>query len=387
MPAPRDLMTATLRFGQMLRAAGPRRHRLRGDGRRARARGGRPDGSRRGVPARSARCWPRASRSFPPSTAASTPSGSSTPTRGRGSTGLVGRRSRREARGRGASAASMSAAAGEAGAGRARGLGGGRAPDDGEPLEVPGHERPRGAHGPGLLHVSRRGPRRGRPPHGADRPAAGPAREPPPAADPPGRACSTSGARMRANMMKARDHRAPAPGAPAPEGAPRAALRRVRLDGPVQPLPSPVPLRAPERLRPRRDLHLRHAPDPRHRAPEGLRRIGLALRRLTDVRDFSGGTRIGESLQEFNRSWRHLVDRHTIVLLLSDGWDTGEPDVLAQRDADAQAPGRPRDLAQPAARQPVLRAARRAGWPRRCRWSTTSRPPTTSPACVTWRAI
>jgi hypothetical protein len=54
-----------------------------------------------------------------------------------------------------------------------------------------------------------------------------------------------------------------------------------------------------------------------------------ALRRLTDVRDFSGGTRIGESLQEFNRSWRHLVDRHTIVLVLSDGWDTGEPDVLA----------------------------------------------------------
>jgi len=56
----------------------------------------------------------------------------------------------------------------------------------------------------------------------------------------------------------------------------------------------------------------------------------LALRRLTDVRDFSGGTRIGESLAEFNRSWRHLVDRHTIVLVLSDGWDTGEPEVLAQ---------------------------------------------------------
>jgi uncharacterized protein len=55
----------------------------------------------------------------------------------------------------------------------------------------------------------------------------------------------------------------------------------------------------------------------------------LALKRLTEVRDFSGGTRIGESLQEFNRTWRHLVDRHTIVLILSDGWDTGEPDVLA----------------------------------------------------------
>jgi hypothetical protein len=55
----------------------------------------------------------------------------------------------------------------------------------------------------------------------------------------------------------------------------------------------------------------------------------LALKRLTEVRDFSGGTRIGESLAEFNRSWRHLVDRHTIVLILSDGWDTGEPEVLA----------------------------------------------------------
>jgi len=54
-----------------------------------------------------------------------------------------------------------------------------------------------------------------------------------------------------------------------------------------------------------------------------------ALRRLADVRDFSGGTRIGDSIAEFNRSWRHLVDRHTIVIVLSDCWDTGEPDVLA----------------------------------------------------------
>ena len=54
-----------------------------------------------------------------------------------------------------------------------------------------------------------------------------------------------------------------------------------------------------------------------------------ALARLTEVRDFSGGTRIGESLQEFNARWGNLVDRHTVVLLLSDGWDTGEPDILA----------------------------------------------------------
>ena len=55
-----------------------------------------------------------------------------------------------------------------------------------------------------------------------------------------------------------------------------------------------------------------------------------ALRRLTEVRDWSGGTRIGESIREFNQTWGRLVDRRTIVLLLSDGWDTGEPDVLAQ---------------------------------------------------------
>jgi len=53
------------------------------------------------------------------------------------------------------------------------------------------------------------------------------------------------------------------------------------------------------------------------------------LRRLTAVRDWSGGTKIGESLAEFNRGWPALVDRRTIVIILSDGWDTGHPDVLA----------------------------------------------------------
>ena len=53
------------------------------------------------------------------------------------------------------------------------------------------------------------------------------------------------------------------------------------------------------------------------------------LRKLTEVRDWSGGTRIGDSLAEFNRQWGSLVDRRTIVILLSDGWDTGDPDLLA----------------------------------------------------------
>ena len=53
------------------------------------------------------------------------------------------------------------------------------------------------------------------------------------------------------------------------------------------------------------------------------------LRRLGEVRDWSGGTRIGESLAEFNREWGRIVDRRTIAIILSDGWDTGDPEVLA----------------------------------------------------------
>ncbi len=54
------------------------------------------------------------------------------------------------------------------------------------------------------------------------------------------------------------------------------------------------------------------------------------LRRLSEVRDWSGGTRIGECLADFNREWgSRLLNRYTIVLVLSDGWDTGAPDLLA----------------------------------------------------------
>ncbi|MFQ5897110.1 MAG: VWA domain-containing protein [Candidatus Methylomirabilia bacterium] len=54
------------------------------------------------------------------------------------------------------------------------------------------------------------------------------------------------------------------------------------------------------------------------------------LRQLSEVKGWSGGTRIGESLADFNRDWAgRLLDRYTIVLVLSDGWDTGDPDLLA----------------------------------------------------------
>ncbi len=49
-----------------------------------------------------------------------------------------------------------------------------------------------------------------------------------------------------------------------------------------------------------------------------------------NVRGWSGGTLIGPSITAFNSRWPKLVDKRTIVVILSDGWDTGEPEVLAE---------------------------------------------------------
>jgi uncharacterized protein with von Willebrand factor type A (vWA) domain len=51
----------------------------------------------------------------------------------------------------------------------------------------------------------------------------------------------------------------------------------------------------------------------------------------SEVHDWSGGTRIGECLAAFNEEWGKLVDGRTVVVILSDGWDTGEPAVLAEQ--------------------------------------------------------
>ena len=46
--------------------------------------------------------------------------------------------------------------------------------------------------------------------------------------------------------------------------------------------------------------------------------------------DWAGGTRIGESLRAFNLHWAHRVlGRGAIVLIISDGWDRGDIDLLA----------------------------------------------------------
>ncbi len=60
------------------------------------------------------------------------------------------------------------------------------------------------------------------------------------------------------------------------------------------------------------------------------RRLGAAFTAMsTLVPDWSGGTRIGDALRSFNVHWaRRVLNHGPVVLLISDGWDRGEPDVL-----------------------------------------------------------
>jgi uncharacterized protein with von Willebrand factor type A (vWA) domain len=47
------------------------------------------------------------------------------------------------------------------------------------------------------------------------------------------------------------------------------------------------------------------------------------------VPDWSGGTRIGEALKAFNYDWgRRVLGQGAVVLLISDGWDRGDVDLL-----------------------------------------------------------
>jgi hypothetical protein len=89
-------------------------------------------------------------------------------------------------------------------------------------------------------------------------------------------------------------------------------------------------------------LHFAHGLVRRHRRVEAflfstrLTRITRELRghRLDDVagavaravQDWSGGTRIGGALKEFHQRWsRRALYGGPIVLLVSDGWDRGDP--------------------------------------------------------------
>jgi uncharacterized protein with von Willebrand factor type A (vWA) domain len=55
------------------------------------------------------------------------------------------------------------------------------------------------------------------------------------------------------------------------------------------------------------------------------------------VQDWSGGTRIGGALREFHQLWgRRALNGGPVVLLISDGWDRGDPEELRSQIARLQ---------------------------------------------------
>ena len=100
-------------------------------------------------------------------------------------------------------------------------------------------------------------------------------------------------------------------------------------------------------------LHFAHALTRRQRRVEaflfstGLTRITMQLRarRITEavsavakaVPDWSGGTRIGAAIRQFHQQWtRRALRGGPVVLLISDGWDRGDPEVLRTQVARLQ---------------------------------------------------
>lgn len=64
--------------------------------------------------------------------------------------------------------------------------------------------------------------------------------------------------------------------------------------------------------------------------PLQIRDLDLALKNIGAlVNDWAGGTRIGESLKYFNFEWgRRVLGRGAVVLIISDGWDRGDAELL-----------------------------------------------------------
>jgi uncharacterized protein with von Willebrand factor type A (vWA) domain len=69
-----------------------------------------------------------------------------------------------------------------------------------------------------------------------------------------------------------------------------------------------------------------------------VRDVDAALAEVSShVQDWSGGTRTGEALRTFNTHWaRRVLGRGAVVCIISDGWDRGDPSLLAAEIAHLQ---------------------------------------------------
>ena len=64
------------------------------------------------------------------------------------------------------------------------------------------------------------------------------------------------------------------------------------------------------------------------RGPAEAQRLGHIVR---DIEDWGGGTRIGDAIRTFNTRWaRRVMRNRPVLMIVSDGWDRGDPEQLAQ---------------------------------------------------------
>ena len=68
------------------------------------------------------------------------------------------------------------------------------------------------------------------------------------------------------------------------------------------------------------------------------RDVDTALTQVVgSVEDWSGGTRIGEAIKAFNFKWaRRMLRSGATVVIISDGWDRGDPELLGREMARLQ---------------------------------------------------
>jgi uncharacterized protein with von Willebrand factor type A (vWA) domain len=68
------------------------------------------------------------------------------------------------------------------------------------------------------------------------------------------------------------------------------------------------------------------------------RRVDEAVTAVSrSVPDWSGGTRTGEALRELHQKWsRRVLHGGPVVLLVSDGWDRGDPALMREQVARLQ---------------------------------------------------
>ena len=99
----------------------------------------------------------------------------------------------------------------------------------------------------------------------------------------------------------------------------------------------------------------RLTPDLATRDPEA------ALARANQIAvDWGSGTRIGGSLAEFNTIYgRRALSRGAVVVIVSDGWERDDPDLVGSRDGEARSCRVRGRLGQPAEGQSRVPAARR----------------------------